>query len=559
LTLLRSLNTLPRTVTLPSYVSGPSSEPLLGQTLWQALVSAAERWPGADALVSRHQSQRYSWAQLLAESRRAARGFLALGIGKGDRVAIWSPNRSEWLVAQYGLAALGAIAVNVNPAFRRDELAYLLGHSGASAIVLAPMFRQHDYLDTLKAARSDAPKLEHVIVLGDAAPAGALSWPAFLADGDSVPDARVDEAAARTGFDEPVSLQYTSGTTGRPKGAALSHHNILNNGRFVGARQRFTHADRICLPVPFFHCFGIVLGAMASVVHGATLVLTGEAFEPKSVLEAVAAERCTALYGVPMMFIAMLAEPTFAQHDLSTLRTGSMGGAPCPEAVMRQAIDKLGLREITVCYGMTETSPISFQSLPEDGLDTRCATVGSVHPHVECKIVDPMSGAVVPRGQAGELCTRGYSVMLGYWEDPEATARAIDAARWMHTGDLAVMRDDGTVQIVGRSKDTVIRGGENIYPREVEEFLYTLPKVADVQVVGVPDAKYGEELCAWIRLKPGEAWTADELREACRGRIATYKIPRHVKFVDEYPVTASGKVQKFRIRDQAIRELGLTA
>ncbi len=543
----------------PSYVCGPSSEPLLGQTLWQALASAAERWPDADALVSRHQSQRYSWAQLLAGSRRAARGFLALGIKKGDRVAIWSPNRSEWLIAQYGLAAIGAIAVNVNPAFRRDELAYLLAHSGANAIVLAPAFRQHDYLDTLKAARGDAPTLAHVVVLGDTAPAGMLSWPAFLAKGESVPEARMDEAAARTGFDEPVSLQYTSGTTGRPKGAALSHHNILNNGRFVGARQRFTHADRICLPVPFFHCFGIVLGAMASVVHGATLVLTGEAFEPKSVLEAVAAERCTALYGVPMMFIAMLAEPTFAQHDLSTLRTGSMGGAPCPEAVMRQAIDRMGLAEITVCYGMTETSPISFQSLPEDGLDTRCATVGSVHPHVECKIVDPSSGAVVPRGQPGELCTRGYSVMLGYWEDPEATARAIDAARWMHTGDLAVMRDDGTVQIVGRSKDTVIRGGENIYPREVEEFIYTLPKVADVQVVGVPDPKYGEELCAWIRLKPGETWTADGLREACRGRIATYKIPRHVKFVDEYPVTASGKVQKFRIRDQAIRELGLTA
>ena len=541
----------------PSYVCGPSGEPLLGQTLWQALESAAARWPEADALVSRHQSQRYSWAQLLAEARRAARGFLALGIDKGDRVAIWSPNRAEWLIAQYGLAAIGAIAVNVNPAFRRDELAYLLAHSGACAIVLAPAFRQHDYLDTLAAARASAPGLRHAVVLADAAPAGMQAWPAFLAHGETVPEARVDEAAARTGFDEPVSLQYTSGTTGRPKGAALSHHSILNNGRFVGARQRFGAADRICLPVPFFHCFGIVLGAMASVAHGAALVLTGEAFEPKAVLEAVAAERCTALYGVPMMFIALLAEPTFARHDLSTLRTGSMGGAPCPEAVMREAIERMGLTEITVCYGMTETSPISFQSLPEDGLDTRCATVGTVHPHVECKIIDPASGRVVPRGTPGELCTRGYSVMLGYWEDAEATARAIDAARWMHTGDLAVMREDGTVEIVGRSKDTVIRGGENIYPREVEEFIHTLPPVADVQVVGVPDAKYGEELCAWIRLKPGQSWTAEALREACRGNIATYKIPRHVKFVDEYPVTASGKVQKFRIREQAIRELGL--
>jgi len=543
----------------PAYVSGTSGTPLLGVTLGEALAAAAQRWGGTEAIVSLHQQQRLTYAQLLQASEEAARGFLALGLAKGDRVAIWSPNRVEWLVAQYGLALVGAIAVNVNPAFKRDELAHVLGQSGCAAIVTAPSFRGHDYLKTVGALRGEMPALRHVIALSGDAQEGALAWPAFLAGGDGVPMERLRECTARTGFDDPVSLQYTSGTTGRPKGAALSHHNILNNGYFVVQRQQLRAGDRLCLPVPFFHCFGIVLGAMGAVTHGVTLVLPGESFEPRAVLETVQAERCTALYGVPMMFIAMLAHPEFDAFDLSTLRAGAMGGAPCPSAVMRKAIERMHMSGVTVVYGMTETSPISFQSLPDDDLEKRVGTIGAVHPHVECKIIDPASGEVVPRGTAGELCTRGYSVMLGYWDDAAATAKAIDAARWMHTGDLAVMREDGYVVMVGRSKDTIIRGGENIYPREVEEFLHALPKVADVQVVGVPDERYGEEVCAWVRLKPGERWTPEELRAACRDRIATYKIPRYVKFVEEYPSTASGKVQKFRIREQAIVELGLTA
>ncbi len=543
----------------PSYVSGTSDTPLLGLTLGEALAAAAERWGAVEAIVSLHQQQRLTYAQLLQASGRAARGFLALGLAKGDRVAIWSPNRTEWLVAQYGLALIGAIAVNVNPAFKRDELAYVLGHSGCAAIVTAPSFRGHDYLKTVESLRGELPALRYVVALADAASGGALAWPAFLAGGDGAPVERLRECTARTGFDDPVSLQYTSGTTGQPKRAALSHHNILHNGYVVVQRQQLRAGDRLCLPVPFFHCFGIVLGAMGALTHGVTLVLPGESFESGAVLETVQAERCTALYGVPMMFIAMLAHAEFDSFDLSTLRAGAMGGAPCPSAVMRQAIDRMHMAGVTVVYGMTETSPISFQSMPDDDLEKRVGTIGAVHPHVECKIVDPASGEVVPRGTSGELCTRGYSVMLGYWEDAAATAKAIDAARWMHTGDLAVMREDGYVVMVGRSKDTIIRGGENIYPREVEEFLHTLPKVADVQVVGVPDARYGEEVCAWVRLKPGERWTPEELRAACRDRIATFKIPRYVKFVEEYPSTASGKVQKFRIREQAIVELGLTA
>lgn len=543
---------------IPSYVSGVSATPLIGRTIGQALEAAAARWGDTEAIVSRHQRQRLTYARLLAESERAARGFLALGVAKGDRVAIWSPNRTEWLLAQYGLALVGAIAVNVNPAFKRDELAYVLGHSGCVGIVAAPSFRGHDYLQTVAGLRGELPSLKHVIALADSTGDGALAWPGFLRGGDAVAPERLREAAARAGFDDPVSLQYTSGTTGRPKGASLSHHNILNNGYFVVQRQQLGAGDRLCLPVPFFHCFGIVLGAMGALTHGVTLVLPGESFEPRTVLDTVQAERCTALYGVPMMFIAMLAHEEFDAFDLSTLRAGAMGGAPCPSAVMRQAIERMHMRGVTVVYGMTETSPISFQSLPDDDLERRVGTIGAVHPHVECKIVDPASGEVVPRGTAGELCTRGYSVMLGYWDDPAATAKAIDAARWMHTGDLGVMREDGYVVLVGRSKDTIIRGGENVYPREVEEFIHTLPKVADVQVVGVPDARYGEEVCAWVRLKPGERWTPEELREACRGRIASYKIPRYVKFVDEYPSTASGKVQKFRMREQAIVELGLS-
>ncbi len=539
-----------------AYVSGPSDRPLLGRTIGAELARVARATPGALALVSRHQGIRLSYGELWARVERAARAFLALGVQAGDRVGIWSGNRAEWLVVQYATARVGAILVNVNPAYRRHELDYALRKSGVSVLVSARSFRQTDYLEMLREVAPLLPALDRVVLLDEGAP-GMMGWEEFLARADEVPVERLHTREATLDFDDPINIQYTSGTTGFPKGATLSHHNILNNGYFVGARCGFTAADRVCVPVPLYHCFGMVMGNLGALTHGAAVVYPAESFDPLATLEAIQAERCTALYGVPTMFIAQLQHPEFARFDLTSLRTGIMAGSPCPVEVMKQVLDRMHMPEVTICYGMTETSPVSFQSTREDDLERRTATVGAVHPHVECKIVDPESGRTVPRGAPGELLSRGYLVMLGYWDDEAATAQAIDQAGWMHTGDQAVMRPDGYVNIIGRIKDMVIRGGENVYPREIEEFLYRHPKVQDVQVIGVPDEKYGEELCAWIRLKDGAHATVEEIRDFCRGQIATFKIPRYVRFTTDFPMTVTGKVRKVEMREISTRELGL--
>jgi fatty-acyl-CoA synthase len=482
---------------------------------------------------------------------------MSLGVNRGDRVGIFSPNCAEWAITQYAAAKAGAILVNINPAYRLRELGYALRQSGVSVLVAARRFRSADYAAMVRELRPELPALTHVVYLGTASEEGDWSWSDLLERGDAVPEASLRARESSLQFDDPINIQYTSGTTGSPKGATLSHHNILNNGFFIGEALAYTERDRICVPVPYYHCFGCVLGSLAALTHGSAVVLTGEAFEAEAVLRAIETERCTSLYGVPTMFIAELDSPAFSQVRLDSLRTGVMAGSPCPIEVMRRVIDRMHMPDVTIAYGMTETSPVSFQSAMDDPIERRVSTVGSIHPHLECKIVDPKTGEIVPRGQAGELCTRGYAVMLGYWNDPAATSGAIDAARWMHSGDLAVMRDDGSVNIVGRIKDMIIRGGENIYPREIEEFLYTHPAVSDVQVIGVPDLKYGEEVCAWIRLRDGQAVTIDEIRDFCRGQIAGYKIPRYVRFTTEFPMTVTGKIQKFRMREISIAELGL--
>jgi fatty-acyl-CoA synthase len=565
-----------------SYVSGTSDTPLLGVTIGNAFDDTVARFPNREALVSRHQSLRYTWKALQEEVNRCARGLLALGIQKGDRVGIWAPNCAEWCITQFATAKIGAILVNINPAYRLHELEYALNQSGCMTLVFAPNFRATNYLEmvqtlcpelsesapgTLKAKR--LPSLRHVIRLGSVSSdptgklvlpdttAGMWTWTDLMGKASQV---SAEELAARQTeqeFDDPINIQYTSGTTGNPKGATLSHHNILNNGYFVARLQGFTENDRLCIPVPLYHCFGMVMGNLGCVTHGATMIYPAEAFEPGAVLEAVQAERCTSLYGVPTMFIGELAHPDFKKYDCSSLRTGVMAGSPCPVQVMRNVIDLMNMKEVEICYGMTETSPVSFQTHLDDPVEKRVGTVGQIHPHVEVKIVDPATGKVVKRGEKGELCTRGYSVMLGYWNNEDATRRAIDSARWMHTGDLATMDEDGYVNIVGRIKDMVIRGGENVYPREIEEFLYTHPKIADVQVIGVPDAKYGEEIMAWIKLKAGETATSEELTAFCKGQIASFKIPRYWKFVDAFPMTVTGKIQKFIMREQSIEELGL--
>jgi fatty-acyl-CoA synthase len=554
-----------------SYVHGTGTTPLLADTIGGALNRAAVRWGDRDALVACHQQLRYSYAELRHEADRAARALIALGVERGDRVGIWSANRAEWLITQYAAAKTGAVLVNINPAYRLRELEYTLTQSGVSVLITARGFRSTDYVDMLvqlmpelTTARPGGPlvaarlpALHRLVYLGRNPEPGGLPWTEFLGLGDDVTMRELDAREATLQFDDPINIQYTSGTTGLPKGATLSHHNIVNNGYFVGETLRYTDADRICLPVPFYHCFGCVLGNMAAVTHGAAIVLPGESFDPEGTLRAVEAEGCTSIYGVPTMFIAQLGHSRFASFRLETLRTGIMAGAPCPIDVMRQVIDRMHVPEVTICYGMTETSPVSLQSEVDDPIELRVATVGRVLPHLECKITDPETGAIVPRGVAGELCTRGYSVMLGYWNDATATANAIDAARWMHSGDVAVMNDDGYIAIAGRIKDMIIRGGENIYPREIEEFLYTHEKVSEVQVIGVPDEKYGEEVCAWIRLRDGTTATAEELRDFCRGQIATYKIPRYVRFTTEFPMTVTGKVQKFRMREISIAELRL--
>ena len=554
-----------------SYVHGSGSVALLGETIGASLDRAAARFGDRDALISCHQNLRYTYADLLREVNRAARALLALGVERGDRVGIWSANAAEWPIVQYAAAKVGAILVNINPAYRLRELEYALNQSGVSVLVTARRFRKTDYVEMLTTLMPEltmprlgplqagnVPDLRHVIYLGSDAAPGGISWAGFVQQAGRASPADLSAREAQLQFDDPVNIQYTSGTTGAPKGATLSHHNILNNGFFVGEALEYTHEDRICVPVPFYHCFGCVMANLAAVTHGAAVVLPAEAFDAEATLRAIDSHRCTSVYGVPTMFIAQLDHPAFGSFNLDSLRTGIMAGAPCPIEVMRSVIERMHVREVTICYGMTETSPVSFQSAVDDAVELRVSTVGRVHPHLECKIIDPESGAVVPRGQPGELCTRGYSVMLGYWNNPEATASAIDGARWMHTGDLAVMHDNGCVNISGRLKDLIIRGGENIYPREIEEFLYTHPKVSEVQVVGVPDLKYGEEVCAWVRLRDNQTATEDEIRDFCRGQIATCKIPRYVKFTTEFPTTVTGKIQKFRMRQVSIEELGLS-
>ena len=541
-----------------SYVHGATDVPFIGYTIGRYLDLIAAEFGANEALVSRHQGVRLTYRELHAEVERLALGLLAMGVAKGDRVGIWSPNNAEWVIVQYATAKIGAILVNVNPAYRTHELSYALQQSGVSILIMAPGFRQTDYLPMLEEVRPQLTQLREVVLLGQDTTRGTIPWSDLFNRAELVTLDDLRDREAVLDFDEPINIQYTSGTTGFPKGATLSHHNILNNGFFTGQRLRLTQRDRVCLPVPFYHCFGMVLGNLAFMTHGATVVLPGEAFDPKECLQAVQEESCTALYGVPTMFIRMLEESESESYRLDSLRTGIMAGAPCPMEVMRKVVDRMHMDEVTICYGMTETSPVSFQSEIDDGMEHRVSTVGSIHPHVESKIIDPETGQTVPRGKSGELCTRGYLVMLGYWNNPEASGEAIDEARWMHTGDLAEMREDGYVNIVGRLKDMIIRGGENIYPREIEEFLYTHPKIADVQAIGVPDLRYGEEICAWVLLiKEGEEATEEEIKEYCRGKIASYKIPRYIRFADEFPMTVTGKVQKFKMREVSIAEFGL--
>jgi fatty-acyl-CoA synthase len=535
-----------------SYERGPVESPLLEETIGERLRRVTERFADREALVVRHQDYRATYGELYEQASLAARALIANGVGRGDRVGIWAPNRYEWVVVQYATALAGAVLVTINPAYKADELRYALRKAGVSLLFSARGFRGADYVAMLDQVRDDCPALREIVVLDD-------EWQPFLAESHLI-DARVlrrREESLDPG--DAINVQYTSGTTGFPKGATLSHRNILNNGYFTGEILKYTERDRVCAPVPFYHCFGMVLANLAAMTHGACVVVPDESFDARGVLVAVEAERCTSLYGVPTMFIAALAEPDVDSFDLTSLRTGIMAGAPCPVEVMKQVRSRMHIEEITIACGMTETAPLSTQTRVDDPVEKRVTTVGRVHPHVEVKIVDPTTGFVVPRGTAGEQCTRGYGVMLGYWDDASATAGAIDADGWMHSGDLAVMDDEGYVSIVGRIKDMIIRGGENIYPREVEEFLYLLPEIDQVEVIGVPSERYGEEVMAWVRVRAGVTVTADELIAACRGRIATYKIPRYWKFVESFPMTVTGKTQKFRMREIAVAELGLKA
>jgi fatty-acyl-CoA synthase len=538
-------------ITELSYSHGASADPLLGETIGDSLRRVAAAHGDSEALVDVPSGRRWTYAQLDADTDDVARGLIAAGVAKGDRVGIWAPNCAEWVLLQYGTAKMGAILVNINPAYRSHELGYVLRQAGISLLVSAESFRTSDYRAMIEEVRGELPALDRVVYIGTG------DWETLVASGAAADGAALGERGASLTFDDPINIQYTSGTTGFPKGATLSHHNILNNGFFIGEGCRYTAADRVCIPVPFYHCFGMVLGNLACTTHGACIVIPAPGFDPALTLAAVQAEKCTSLYGVPTMFIAELALPDFADYDLSSLRTGIMAGSPCPVEVMKRVVSEMHMEEVTICYGMTETSPVSTQTRADDDMERRVSTVGRVHPHVEIKVIDPETGLVLPRGSNGELCTRGYPVMLGYWNEPEKTAEAIDAARWMHTGDLAVMDQAGYLKIVGRIKDMVIRGGENIYPREIEEFLYTHPDIEDVQVIGVPDPKYGEELCAWVKLRPGGSLTTEDVREYCVGKIAHYKVPRYVRITEEFPMTVTGKVQKFKMRETSITELDL--
>lgn len=554
---------------IPSYVCGASDVPLAYRTIGAAFDATVAKHGDRPALVACHQDIRWTYAELAAEVDSIAAGLVGLGLKPGERVGIWAPNCAEWVVTQFATAKAGLVLVNVNPAYRLSELEYALKLVGCKSIILADSFKTSNYVEMIRklvpevdscapgALKSELlPDLEQVIVIADEAPAGFLRFTDIAGYGNDETRGQLAALAPTLQPDEAINVQFTSGTTGFPKGATLTHHNILNNGFFVAERMNFGPADKLCIPVPLYHCFGMVMGVLGCVSHGACMVFPDEAFEPGSVLRAVAEEKCTGLYGVPTMFIAELEHPEFETFDLTSLRTGAMAGSPCPVEVMKRVISDMHMGEVTICYGMTETSPVSFQSLADDPLEKRVSTVGAVHPFVEVKIIDDQ-GQCVPRNNQGELLTRGYSVMLGYWGDEERTAESIDAAGWMHTGDLATMDDDGYVNITGRVKDMIIRGGENVYPREVEEFLYRHPKVRDVQVFGVPDPKYGEELCAWIMLKENENADEDEIKDYCRDQIAHFKVPRYIRFVEEFPMTVTGKIQKFVMRENMIKELGL--
>jgi fatty-acyl-CoA synthase len=536
----------------PSYAHGASNVPLLGETIGANLIATSGRVAHHEALVDRPTERRWTYAQLHGWARTIAKALLSTGIRKGDRVGVWSPNCAEWVAVQYGTALMGAILVNINPAYRTSELEYVLRQSGVRLLVSATSHKTSNYQEMVAAVQPAAPDLEEVVFIGDE------TWSQFEDRAHGTDDAELETVAATLTFDDPINIQYTSGTTGFPKGATLSHHNILNNAFFVGSLLGYTETDRVCLPVPFYHCFGMVMGNLGSTTHGSTIVIPAPLFDPVATLAAIEAERCTSLYGVPTMFIAELGVEGFDRYDLTSLRTGLMAGSPCPVEVMKRVQSDMHMSQVGIAYGMTETSPVSTQTRADDDLDRRTATVGRVMPHVEIKVIDPATGAVVPRGTAGEICTRGYSVMLGYWNEPDKTTEAIDGGRWMHTGDLAVMRDDGYINIVGRIKDLVIRGGENIYPREIEEFLYGHPDIEDVAIIGVPDARYGEEIMAWVRLRPGAPpIDASSLRAYCEGRIAHQKIPRYVLVVDQFPMTVTGKIRKVEMREVSIKELGL--
>ena len=533
----------------PSYESGTSTQPLLGETIGHALARVAAEHPGADALVDVPSGRRWTYAELDAAVSRLAAGLMAAGIGIGDGVAIWAPNYPEWVLLQFATARMGALLVTVNPAYRTHELEYCLKHSGARLLVAVPAFKTSDYRAMVAEVRGNCPALEAVHWIGDAA------WDALAAGTEPGPE--LAQRESELGFDDPINIQYTSGTTGFPKGVTLTHHNILNNGHFLGEVLGYTPADRVCVPVPFYHCFGMVIGNLGALTHGVAVVIPAPSFDPGATLAAVAAERCTSLLGVPTMFIAMLNHPSLPELDVTSLRTGMMAGAPCPVEVMKRVVAELGMDEVTIGYGMTETSPVSTQTRADDDLERRVSTVGRVHPHVEIAVVDPETGLTVPRGTRGEFRARGYHVMRGYWGEPGKTAEAVDAGGWMRSGDLAVMDAEGYVQIVGRIKDLVIRGGENIAPRELEEFLYGHPEIVDAQVVGVPDPRFGEELCAAVRLTEGATATPEDIREYCRGRIAHFKVPRYVVVVTEYPMTVTGKIQKFLLREQMVAQLEL--
>ena len=534
----------------PSAAKGSTSVPLLEETISQNLARTVAAHGGRDALVSVEQGLRYTYTEFAEEVDRVARALMAIGVAAGDRVGIWSPNLAEWVLVQYATARIGAVLVTINPAYRSSELEYVLNQSGISVLVAVESFLAGDYRSMIDEVWDRVPAGRVIYIhTGD--------WDELLGAAEAVSVEQLAQRSSQLRPDDAINIQYTSGTTGFPKGATLSHRNILNNGLFIGEACKYTELDRVCIPVPFYHCFGMVLGNLACTTHGSAMVIPAAGFDPAATLRAVAAERCTSLYGVPTMFIAELGEPGLADYDLSSLRTGIMAGSPCPIEVMRQVVEQMNMREVTIAYGMTETSPVSTQTSDDDPLEKRVTTVGRVHPHVEIRIADPDTGETVPRGTGGEFLTRGYSVMLGYWNDEARTAEAIDSNGWMHTGDLAVMDDEGYVNIVGRIKDMIIRGGENVYPREVEEFLYPHPDIVDVQVIGVPDVRYGEQVMAWVQLRDGADTTGKDIKEFCRASIAHYKVPRYIKFTDTFPMTITGKIQKFKMREQSIEELGL--